>query len=235
MKRFHLLGLALIAATLINAATLVAAQPDLRRMDPSGLQRGTEVEITLRGERIHDAEEAMFFEPGVTMKSIEKVDDKRCKVVLSASPECRLGQHALRLRTASGLSDVCLFYVGALPELEEKEPNNDFKAPQPVPMGSTVNGTVQNEDVDYFVVEASKGQRITAELAGLRLGRTFFDPYVAILNEQRFELAKSDDEPLVFQDCICSLIAPEDGKYIIQVRESSYGGNGKLRLSLERR
>ncbi|PQO44803.1 PPC domain-containing protein [Blastopirellula marina] len=234
MKRFHLLGLALIATMLINAMPLIAAQPSLQRMDPSGLQRGTEVEILLRGVRIHDAEEVLFFEPGVTMKSLEKVDDKQCKIVLSATPECRLGQHALRLRTASGLSDAYLFYIGALQEVAEKEPNNDFKEPQPVPMESTVNGTVQNEDVDYFVVEAKKGQRITAELAGLRLGRTFFDPYIAILNEQRFELAKSDDEPLVFQDCVCSLIAPEDGKYIIQVRESSYGGNGNCvyRLSI---
>jgi hypothetical protein len=113
-----------------------------------------------------------------------------------------------------------------LPEVAEQEPNNDFSAPQPIPLGSTVSGVVQNEDVDYFVVEAKKGQRITAELEGIRLGYTFFDPYLAILNEERFELARSDDAALLRQDCLCSLIAPEDGKYIIQVRESAYGGDG---------
>lgn len=233
MKRFHLLALVL-AVTSLAATAGWAAEPNLQRLDPPGFQRGTEVEVTLRGDRIEDAEELMFYEPGVTMKSLEKVDAKRAKVVLNVAPDCRLGQHGLRLRTASGISDINLFYVGALPELEEKEPNNDFKEPQPIEFGSTVNGVVQNEDVDYFVIEAKKGQRISAELAGLRLGRTFFDPYLAILNEQRFELAKSDDEPLVFQDCVCSLIAPEDGKYIIQVRESSYGGNGNCvyRLSV---
>ena len=60
----------------------------------------------------------------------------------------------------------------------------------------------------------------------MRLGITEFDPYVAILNAKRFELGVSDDAALVWQDGFTSIIAPEDGKYIIQVRESAYAGNG---------
>ena len=92
-----------------------------------------------------------------------------------------------------------------------------------------------NEDVDYFVVEAKKGERITAEVEGIRLGITLFDPYVAILDAKRFELASSDDAALVWQDGFASIIAPEDGKYIIQVRESAYAGNGALPLPAPRR
>ncbi len=234
MKRLQILLLGMLVALVSSFGQVQAAQPALRAIAPPGFQRGTEVELTLTGDRLADAQGLMLYEPGVELKSLEVVDDKRVKVKLTATPECRLGQHALRLRTASGISDVALFYIGAMPEIEEKEPNSNFQEPQAVPMNSTVNGVVQNEDVDYYVVEAKKGERITAEIAGLRLGRTFFDPYVAIMNEQRFELAKSDDEPLVYQDSICSIIAPEDGKYIIQVRESSYGGNGNCvyRLSI---
>ncbi|MBA2113286.1 PPC domain-containing protein [Bremerella alba] len=231
MRRLQVLLLATVIVTLISA-DILAAKPNFTRISPPGFQRGQEIEVLLRGDRLKDAQEILFFEPGVSMKSIEPEDDKKVKVTLSLTPDCRLGQHAMRLRTATGLSDVVLFYVGALPEIEEKEPNSDFKEPQAVEMGTTINGIIQNEDVDYFVINAKKGQRITAELTGLRLGLTFFDPYVAILNEQRFELAKSDDEPLLFQDCLCSLLAPEDGKYIVQVRESSYGGNGNCAYRL---
>ena len=59
----------------------------------------------------------------------------------------------------------------------------------------------------------------------MRLATALFDPYVAIMDAKRFELAASDDTALALQDPIASVIAPEDGKYIIQVRESSYGGN----------
>ena len=63
--------------------------------------------------------------------------------------------------------------------------------------------------------------------------RTFFDPYVAILNSERFELATSDDAPLLQQDCVCSIEAPADGKYIVVVRDSSFGGNNdRYRLHL---
>ena len=54
-----------------------------------------------------------------------------------------------------------------------------------------------------------------------------FDPYVAILDTNRFELAVSDDTALALQDPIASIVAPADGKYIIQVRETSYGGDGE--------
>ena len=129
--------------------------------------------------------------------------------------------HQLRIRTATRHQQSAHVQRRALlAEINETEPNNDFAAPQKITLDTTVNGVVDNEDVDYFVVEAKKGERITAEIEGLRLGNTFFDPYVAILDTKRFELARSDDAPLVRQDCVCSIIAPEDGKYIIQVRET---------------
>src|SRR5439155_20643962 len=67
---------------------------------------------------------------------------------------------------------------------------------------------------------------------GMRLGVTFFDPYVAILDAKRFELATSDDSPLCGQDGGCSVIVPADGTYYVQVRESAYGGNGACQYRL---
>ena len=48
-------------------------------------------------------------------------------------------------------------------------------------------------------VEAKKGQRISAEIEAMRLGATLFDPYIAILDAKRFELAISDDAALLGQ------------------------------------
>ena len=154
------------------------------------------------------------------------MNDGHVKVTLKIAPDCRLGLHEIRVRTATGVSEVRTFSVGALKELAEVEPNSDFAKPQPIAMNSTVNGVADNEDVDYYVVEAKKGERITAEVEGIRLGVTLFDPYVAIMDAKRFELASSDDAALVWQDGEASVLAPEDGKYIIQVRESAYAGNG---------
>lgn len=208
------------------ARSTEASAPSLGSISPFGGQRGTEIDVTFGGARLSDAKDVYFYYPGITLKQLEVVNDNAVKVKLAIAADCRLGIHAMRVRTASGISELRTFMVGALPEVAEVEDNGDFAKPQPISLGCTVNGVAQNEDVDYYVVAAKKGERISAEVEGIRLGVTFFDPYVAIMNMARFELASSDDAALVWQDGVVSVIAPEDGNYVIQVRESSYGGNG---------
>jgi len=220
----RLAAAALLATTTTTAA--LAVDPDLNAVAPTGLQRGTEVEITLSGANLAKSQEILFYSPGFTVKSLTPAGENAVKAVIAVAADCRQGIHALRIRSLEGVSDLRTFTVGSLPEVKEVEPNTDFAAPQVVQLNCTVSGIVQSEDVDHFVVDLKKGDRLTAELEGLRLGYTFFDPYVAILNAARFELARSDDAALLNQDCVVSIVAPEDGKYIVQVRETSFGGNG---------
>ncbi|MBS0264752.1 MAG: PPC domain-containing protein [Planctomycetes bacterium] len=217
---------ATLCLVVLSGASAQAASPSLGGTTPRGAQRGTEIEVVLSGAQLNDAQEVLFYEPGIEVTKLEVVNPTTVKALFKISPEAMLGSHRLRVRTATGVSELRPFFVGALPEVAEKEPNSDFAAPQPIPMNVTVNGVADNEDVDYFVVEAKKGDRISAEVEGIRLGITLFDAYVAIMNTARFELSSSDDNALVWQDGVASIIAPEDGKYIIQIRESSYAGNG---------
>ncbi|MCH7813042.1 MAG: hypothetical protein IID40_03380, partial [Planctomycetes bacterium] len=147
------------------------------------------------------------------------------RIDIALAPDCPLGEHPLRLRTATGISELVTFYVGALPTVAEVEPNDDFNRPQRVSLNTTIAGVITSEDVDTFAIDARAGQRITAEIEAMRLGRTLFDPYVAILDDRRFELAATDDSVLLLQDSVASIIAPTDGQYVIQVREASYEGS----------
>jgi hypothetical protein len=222
-RRFALLTLVL---GLLSQPAARAASPALGAVRPFGVQRGTEAALVLSGARLSDAKEVLFYDPGITVTKLEVVNDGQVKTVVKVAPDCRLGEHALRVRAASGISELRTFYVGALPNIDEKEPNSEFTTPQKIPLNVTVNGVVDNEDVDYFLIEAKKGQRVTAEIEAMRLGNTLFDPYVAILDMKRFELAASDDSPLLGQDAVASVVIPADGSYVVQVRESAYGGNG---------
>jgi hypothetical protein len=224
--------LGVIATILFAAGMASAASPVLNAIMPRGGQRGTETVVNFTGGRLIDAKEIVIYYPGITVSKLEVVNDATVKVTVKIAPDCRLGEHCMRVRCTSGVSEMRTFWVGALPIVDEKEPNGDFNAPQKIPLNCTVHGTVDNEDVDYFAVEAKKGQRISAEIEGMRLGNTMFDPYIAILDSKRFELATSDDAPLLGQDGCFSIIAPADGTYIIQVRESAYGGNGGCQYRL---
>jgi hypothetical protein len=202
-----------------------AASPSLGVILPRGLQRGTESVLTFHGGQLADAKEILFFSPGFKVTKLEP-SAGTVKATIKVAPDCRLGEHVAHVRTASGVTEYRTFYVGPFPEIKEKEPNTEFTTPQPIPMNVTVNGVIDSEDVDYFVVDAKKGQRISAEIEGMRLGVTMFDPYIAILDSKRFELITADDTPLLKQDAAASVLAPADGKYYIQVRETSYGGDG---------
>jgi hypothetical protein len=203
-----------------------AAGPRLDHLSPQGGQRGTEVAVTLIGGRIgQEPQEVLFYEPGVEVKGLERIDDNQTKATLAIAADCEPGIHALRVRTSTGLTNLRTFHVGTQPETNEAEPNNEFDKPQAVELGCVINGVVSYEDVDYFVVDAKKGERISVEVEGLRLGRTFFDPAIAVLDEKRFEVAAADDSPLCQQDAYSSVLAPEDGKYIIELRETSFRGD----------
>lgn len=217
---------------LVAAANLPAATPVLNAINPRGGQRGTEATLLFQGARLSDAKEVFVYYPGITVSKLEVVNDATVKVTVKIAPDCRLGEHVMRLRCASGITEMRTFWVGTYPSVDEKEPNNDFLSPQKIALNTTVHGIADNEDVDYYAIEAKKGQRISVEVEGMRLGNTMFDPYVAILDSKRFELAASDDSSNIGQDCCASIIAPADGVYIVKVHESSYRGNGACQYRL---
>lgn len=221
-----------VAGSLLIPQTVFGADPTLSVIVPRGVQRGTEQVIQFTGARLDDAEEIFFYEPGFEVLEIKPVNANAIDVKIRIAADCVLGEHTAQVRTKTGISDYRTFFVGALPAIDEKEPNTDFAAPQEVPINSTVVGTVENEDVDYFVVEAKKGDRLSVEVEGMRFGQTLFDPYIAILNDKRFELSAEDDSPLLKQDAATSIMIPEDGKYTIEMRDSAYGGNGNCRYRL---
>ena len=230
--RRGLLHYLVIAVISILAATAQAASPQLTNVNPPGVQRGHEHTVTFVGARLKDAEEILFYNGGVKVKKLEAVDPQNVRVTMEVAKDCRLGEHIAAVRTKSGVSDYRSFFVGALPGLDEKEPNNDFDKPQSITPNVCVAGTLQNEDADYFRIQAKKGERVSVEVEGIRLGQAYFDPFVSVLDKNRFELASVDDTALAKQDPFVSVVIPEDGDYTILVREASYRGADNCRYRL---
>lgn len=237
-----------IALTASSAAR--AASPVLDFVLPRGATRGQEIEVTLRGGRIADAQEVLVYQPGITVTDVKPDGPNSAKCKFKIAPDARFGEYQLRLRTATGISELRNFYVGVYPTVAESaevgaKPSNDPKKPTPpekLPstfakpqklekLNVTVAGVLEAEQADFYSVECKKGQRLNVEVEGMRLGQ-ILDTNVTILDEKRFEVAANDDNAFSRQDAFVSCVVPHDGTYVIQLRESSYGGgpNGFYRM-----
>lgn len=215
-------------AGVYGVAPARAVAPDFTGMTPTGGTRGTTVEVILRGERLADIQEILLYTAGIAVEHLGEATEKQVKVRLRIAPDCQLGEHLLRLRTAGGISPLRIFFVGPFPAVDEREPNNSLPTAQAVALNSTVQGTLSAEDEDWFSVVAGAGQRISAEVEGARLGRTMFDPILTLHDASGSVIARADDSPLLGHDGYLSVLAPAAGTYWVRLRDVAYSGAGHL-------
>ncbi len=215
-----------VALSVFLPAAAFAGSTKVTSTYPAAVQRGSEQEITFTGANLDDAKSVLFDEPGfeTTWVSAEK---GKFVAKVKTTAETRLGEHSFRVVTASGLSDVRLFYVTPFPLVQSVK---DPKAPdqiQPVALGSTVYGRAPAETQEKFQVELKKGERLSVEVIGIRLlTQSMFDPYLSIRGPQGELLAEVDDCAFSRQDPVASILAPADGKYVVMVKDSTNSGAG---------
>ncbi|MCM2370897.1 PPC domain-containing protein [Aporhodopirellula aestuarii] len=211
----------------------MAAFPVVTHHQPLGVTRGGEATVVLHGNQLSDAREVLFDQPGVEVIECKPIDNKSIELKVKTEATLQPGMYSFRVVTASGITNLRFLSVGTMPIVEEVEPNNDFATPQEIPMDCTVEGNVDREDVDHFRVSLKAGQKLTVEIEGMRhrwslSNRDILDPYIAILDDKRFEVAVSDDSLLFQQDGICSFTPEEDGQYTVLVRDSSFLGQRNI-------
>lgn len=215
----------LFSAFVFAGNPVIGSSPRLNTIMPRGVKAGGEYTLKFSGERLSEAEEIFLYDKGVSIVGIEAIDANNINVKIKVEENCRIGEHVAQVRTKNGISDYRSFFVGSLPEVAETEPNNELGESQKIDLNVTVTGIVNTEDIDYFRIDGKKGDRISVEVEALRMGY-LFDPAIALLDKNRFEIAVSDDTPLTKQDSFLSVLLPEDGEYYITIRESSFVGNG---------
>ena len=225
---------ALLACALPISA--IAGSPRLSTVFPAGGPRGGEIEIVCSGNNLADAREFLFDTPGFTVTEIKppaEGEKNKIKAKVKVAPDVRLGEHSFRVVTASGISDLRLFYVSPFPLVEEAPDKENANKPQPVPLGTTVYGRTQGEDQDKYEVEAKKGQRISAEVIGARLQTgAIYDSFIVISKADGTVLTAVDDAAFTRQDPVASVVAPEDGKYVVTIKDATNSGPGECAYML---
>ncbi|TAE77222.1 MAG: hypothetical protein EAZ84_04945 [Verrucomicrobia bacterium] len=220
-------SLGLLAKTTLLLATSAFAgfTPVLDLIEPRGGQIGTELDLHFHGDRLDSLQELLAYQPGIEVRAITVENPKHATAKVFIRPDAPLGEHGIRLRTSGGISYLRSFFVGPFPCTTEVDPNDSPEQAQRIEPNTTIQGVAKTEDVDHYVCHLKKGQRLSAEIEAMRLGRTMFDAHLSIIDPKGFVLASCDDAPLLRSDAFVTALIPEDGDYRVLVREAAYEGN----------
>jgi hypothetical protein len=224
-------SLATLALTILTASALQAGTPRVGSAYPSGVTRGSEIEINFNGSNLQDARTVLFNEPGFEVTWVETAANK-FTAKIKAPANARIGEHLYRVVTDSGIADLRPLYVLPFPLVEEmpakEKTAKGVNATQPISLGTTVYGRTQNEDQDHYEVELKKGQRLSVEVIGFQLQtQNPYDPHVTIRRPDGEILTQVDDTPFARTNPVTSILAPEDGKYRITIKETTNSGVGE--------
>jgi hypothetical protein len=203
-------GISVLAGLAISTAAY-AASPTLTEVLPRGAQRGEEVEMTLTGNRLSDAQDVFIYQPGITVTDVKAKSNGAVSCKFKIDKDAQYGEYQIRVRTATGISELRNFYVGVYPVVKETaevgaagRPNNPknptppeklpstYKNPQKIEQNITVAGVLEAEQADFYAVECKKGQRLNVEVEAMRLGN-ILDTNITIFDQKRFEIASNDD------------------------------------------
>jgi hypothetical protein len=229
----------LIALALLAAASRAVAQPPppkpnpaapvLKPVAPYGAQRGTAIDLTLTGQNLADPTGLWTdFPCKVTIPPDNNngKDAAKLLVHLEIPKDAPMGFHALRLATARGLSDLRLFCVDDLPQVQQKPDNRTRQTAQPLTPPCVVAGQTANEANDYYKVTVQAGQRLSFEVLGRRLGSPI-DPQLTLYDARtgrELRGGHSNDAPGLQTDPRLTYTFKDAGDYLVEVRDVSYKG-----------
>jgi hypothetical protein len=138
--------------------------------------------------------------------------------------ELRPGLQAIDLPLSEPAAHPAELIVSALPLVREFDGAGDApETAQLVGVPAGINGHCEREgDVDYFAVEAKKGDALSLEIIARRC-QSALDAHLRVLDASGKQLAASDDTRVgkrnVADSSLDNWTAPADGRYIVEVRD----------------
>ena len=158
---------------------LQAQDPTLRSTFPLGGQRGSKLQLTVRGQHLHGAY-AVWFDcseltgvvlgseslefPGQDKKPPER--GQKLTVEVQVGSTATPGVHALRVISDRGISGPAPFLVhGSKSVLEQAGPHDVPAQAQPIAFPAAVHGRIgQSGEVDFYRVNVETGRQLQFEV-----------------------------------------------------------------------
>ena len=219
----------LLAATPAFAQSVGLPAPRLLTTMPMGGKAGTQVEVTIGGESLDNADELVFSDTRIT--AAPKLDaagkPEANKYVVSIAADCPAGLYEARMMTRLGFSSSRAFSVGTLDEVIRVKPNTSLETAMELPVNSLCNASVSPRSIDHYFFTGRKGQRVAIECAAKGIDSKLTPVLIVADGQGRDLVVERRGGALDFA-------VPGDGKYVIKIHDLTYNGDAAhfYRLSL---
>ncbi len=240
MRNFMLGAISAVFATLTLAAQTPTIPPTIYHVAPAGVRQGTTAVLTVEGRSLAGPQSVLFDAPGLKGKIlsirdlVEEVKPIRIgvdtgarvvqgqkqelKLEVSVASEVEPGVHRFRLLTPLGTSNLVSLDVGALPEVQESEPNDSAAESQRVNLPATLVGSIGwPGDVDTFQFDGRAGQEVVFQTVASELGSSL-EALLVIRDGAGKELARAGEFTRL-NDTVLIHKLPADGKYTVSISD----------------
>jgi hypothetical protein len=205
------------AALLAQSVGLPA--PRLLTTMPMGGQAGTQIEVTISGENLEDADQLAFSDPRITaapkLDAAGKPLANKYQVTIAA--DCPPGVYEARVMSRLGMSSSRIFSVGALPEVSQSAKNTSLATAMELAINSVCNAVLTEKQVDYYQFAGRKGQRIVVQCSAKGIDSNTQAVLIIADAAGRDLLVERRGGALDFT-------VADDGKYVIKVHGLTFQG-----------
>lgn len=228
-KRLAIARAVLAAALLVLAASALDAvcfaqsvglpAPRLLTTMPMGGMTGSQVEVTITGQSLEDADSLLFSDSRITAtRKLDAAGKPVANVYLvKIAADCPPGIYDARVMSRLGISSSRVFSVGTVPEVTRTKPNTSLATAMELELNIVCNAVMTTKAVDHYVFKAHKGQRVIVDCAARGIDSKL-EPVVIIADAAgRDMLVERRGGALDFN-------VPADGRYVIKVHELTFNG-----------
>jgi len=212
-----------------TSGVMAAGPPVVESIEPAAGKRGSHFKLAFSGTNLKEVGQLLFEHAGLQCESVRSTEENRLVAVFRAETDCDLGEVTVRAVSSRGISPPKTFWIVPFPVVAERRTAADPISLEP---GTTVSGIMESAAADSYLMHSKRGERISAEVVGVRLGAGLTDTKLKLIGPDGKMLAEVDDTPSARQDPYLSIKAPLDGDYRIEVLHATRDGADEFRYLL---
>lgn len=192
------------------------AQGFVAHFEPPALERGKTTRLTVVGTSLGKALGLWTSVPGIKATPVGEQTASKAVLDVAVAADAPVGICGVRLSTEDGLANACLLLIDDLPVRAAVA----GKAALPVSLW----GRFREASVDRFAIEVAKGQTVSFEAVGNRLGKDV-DPLVTIRDARGKIVAEHDNDAGLYFDCRFKHTFAEAGTHTVEIRDARFHGS----------